>query len=159
MPKRLLHLSFLGRISYKAALEKQSLCARQIIETPVLEEAKNTLFILEHNPVYTVGLRSHDYTIEVESKLRSSGADFHRTDRGGLITFHGPGQLVAYPVMNLKYFQLGMKAYVCKLEQTIIRCCKHFDLDATTSENIGVWMGNNKLAALGSCEISVTTIL
>lgn len=60
-------------------------------------------------PVYTTGLRKGDYTPDVEAKLRQTGADFYRTNRGGLITFHGPGQLTAYPILHLRSFSPGIK--------------------------------------------------
>jgi len=64
----------------------------------------HTLLLLEHSPVFTVGIRDKEYSEDEEKRLRKLGADFYRADRGGLITFHGPGQLVAYPVMDLSAF-------------------------------------------------------
>lgn len=111
----------------------------------------NTVFIVEHDPVYTVGIRSKDYRGEIEEKLRRLGADFVRTNRGGLITFHGPGQLVAYPVLHLGSFfrDKSMRRYVCSLEKMIIDVCARFQLEAKTTEHTGVWIGDNKIAAIG----------
>jgi len=82
--------------------------------------------------------------------FRSLGVEFERTNRGGLITFHGPGQLVAYPVISLKHFRLGMKAYIGRLEDTIISACRSFSVTAETSrEHTGVWIGDSKIAAIG----------
>ena len=64
------------------------------------------VFTLANNILLT-GIRTQDYSRDDEARLRALGADFHKTNRGGLITFHGPGQLVAYPVINLKHFQIG----------------------------------------------------
>lgn len=101
--------------------------------------------------VYTVGIRTSGYTEGDESKLRSLGADFHRTNRGGLITFHGPGQLVAYPVINLGGYKKSMKWYICTLEQTVIRMCRQsYGVEARRSEDTGVWVGDNKLCAIGN---------
>lgn len=74
------------------------------------------------------------------------GAEFYRTNRGGLITFHGPGQLVAYPIINLKHFKLTMRCYVHKIEQTIIHLCRKLHLNAEVSSHTGVWIGNNKVS-------------
>ncbi|MCP6508515.1 hypothetical protein NL478_27505, partial [Klebsiella pneumoniae] len=76
------------------------------------------LIIVEHEPVYTVGIRQQDYNSVMERNLIKLGAEFKRTNRGGLITFHGPGQLVAYPILNLKYFQPSVRWYVANLETT-----------------------------------------
>src|SRR5271157_1139605 len=77
---------------------------------------------------------------------RLLGADFVRTDRGGLITFHGPGQLVAYPIINLKAFRLGMKTYICQLQKTVIGTCLKMGVTAETSpEHTGVWVKDRKI--------------
>lgn len=149
MSRRLIQVVSLGRVSYTRGLEYQNACARQLLDIAEPDDSGNTLLILEHDPVYTVGLRSRNYTPEIELKLQSLGADFHRTNRGGLITFHGPGQLIAYPVINLKHFRLGMKAYIGKLEQSVMRTCERYQLEAVTGEHTGVWIGDNKLAAIG----------
>ena len=60
--------------------------------------------------VYTMGIRRNTYSQEEEERLKKLGADFHLTDRGGLITFHGPGQLVAYPILHLRSFKMGIKS-------------------------------------------------
>lgn len=113
--------------------------------------AGNAVFVVEHDPVYTVGIRSKDYPSEVQDSLRRLGADFVRTNRGGLITFHGPGQLVAYPVLYLGSFfkDKSMRRYVCSLEKMIIDICARFQLEAKTTEHTGVWIGDNKIAAIG----------
>lgn len=73
------------------------------------------------------------------------GADFFRTNRGGLITFHGPGQLVAYPILNLKHFKPSVRWYVAEIERTVINLCKHFNLTAETSVHTGVWINDKKV--------------
>ncbi|KJH43383.1 lipoyl(octanoyl) transferase [Dictyocaulus viviparus] len=102
---------------------------------------RNFLLAMEHCPVYTVGLRSSLYSKTEENKLKKLGADFHRTSRGGLITFHGPGQLVMYPIFDLKRIGMrpvGVRRYVELLEQI-------YKVVPT-----GVWINRNrKLAALG----------
>lgn len=117
--------------------------------------ANDTLLLVEHEPVYTIGIRSKKYNEETERKLMETGADFVRTDRGGLITFHGPGQLVAYPVINLKNFKPSMKWYVCALEKTMIDTCKKFGLTANANQETGVWIEDRKVGAIGIVKIIV----
>uniref|UniRef100_A0A9J7XDQ5 lipoyl(octanoyl) transferase n=1 Tax=Cyprinus carpio carpio TaxID=630221 RepID=A0A9J7XDQ5_CYPCA len=69
--------------------------------------------------------------------------------RGGLITFHGPGQLVCYPVLNLGCFRKSVRWYVCELERTVIKTCAQFGIEASTSPDTGVWAGDNKICAIG----------
>ncbi|CAJ0600866.1 unnamed protein product [Cylicocyclus nassatus] len=116
---------------------------------------RNFLLAVEHTPVYTVGIRSKLYTEEEELKLKALGADFYRTSRGGLITFHGPGQLVIYPIFNLKHIAprpIGVKKYVEMLEQIVIDCASE-DFNVSNvgrTQHTGVWVGQTKkLAALG----------
>lgn len=81
--------------------------------------------------------------------MKTLGAEFYRTNRGGLITFHGPGQLVVYPILDLKSFNKSMKWYICKLEKTVIEVCKSFGVEAERSSDTGVWVKNNKICAIG----------
>uniref|UniRef100_T1J567 lipoyl(octanoyl) transferase n=1 Tax=Strigamia maritima TaxID=126957 RepID=T1J567_STRMM len=140
----------LGLISFNNALKIQYNIAQTHFKG--MKEKKNnssdTLLLLEHRPVYTVGIRRKEYA-ETEEKLKNLGADFVQTDRGGLITFHGPGQLVAYPIINLKGYRPSMKWYVCQLEQCVINLCKKLNITATTSPHTGVWVGEDKIAAIG----------
>ncbi|KAI6172383.1 Lipoate-protein ligase B [Aphelenchoides besseyi] len=118
---------------------------------------KHFLCLIEHSPVYTVGLRDHFYDKEKEQQLRNLGADFQRIKRGGLITFHGPGQLVAYPILNLRDLRVddrivGVKKYVCLIEEVVIRLAsENFKiLNVSRTEDPGVWVERDrKLAAIG----------
>lgn len=105
--QKLTKVLWAGRLSYQAGLNLQQSLAQSHFDN--YPNGTNSLILLEHNPVYTVGIRDKEYTKEEEAKLRGLGADFHRTNRGGLITFHGPGQLVAYPIINLRNFRTSMK--------------------------------------------------
>lgn len=138
-----------GLINYAQGLSLQRHIAQQYVETNDETQFKNVLILTEHQPVYTIGLRTKGYSTEDEQRLQQLGAQFHRTNRGGLITFHGPGQLVAYPIINLKDFKPSMRWYVCHLEKTIIDLCAKYELKAETSPDTGVWIGNNKICALG----------
>uniref|UniRef100_A0A8C5G5V0 Octanoyl-[acyl-carrier-protein]:protein N-octanoyltransferase LIPT2, mitochondrial n=1 Tax=Gouania willdenowi TaxID=441366 RepID=A0A8C5G5V0_GOUWI len=103
----------------------------------------------EHRPVYTTGLRGGAYPDTELHRLRLLGADVERSNRGGLITFHGPGQIVVYPILDLTRFRKSIRWYVSQLEFTIIALCRKFGVNATTSEHTGVWVGERKICAIG----------
>ncbi|KAK3603753.1 hypothetical protein CHS0354_023367 [Potamilus streckersoni] len=149
---RLVQVINLHRMGFMPAFDIQTQHARNLLDYVAgrtSHKSPNVLLLVEHNPVYTVGIRDKNYSKEEEIKLKSLGAEFYRTNRGGLITFHGPGQLVAYPVIHLKDFQYGVRDYVCSLEKTMIRTCGHFGLKARTTENVGTWIGDKKIGAIG----------
>lgn len=137
-----------GRLSYGVGLHLQKILSDHH-HHKCSNETANTLVLLEHDPVYTVGIRDGGYTEADERKLRSLGADFRRTNRGGLITFHGPGQLVAYPVLDLKQFRPSMRWYVHQVERMVIGVCTELGIEATTSPHTGVWVGDRKICAIG----------
>lgn len=138
-----------GRMNYRTALKLQKILATNHLKMEKSEEVHNTLVLVEHDPVYTVGIRNKGYTYNEELHLRNLGADFYRTNRGGLITYHGPGQLVAYPVINLKQFRPSMRWYVSEIENTVIEVCKEYNIVASTSPHTGVWVNDNKICAIG----------
>uniref|UniRef100_W6NSB4 Octanoyl-[acyl-carrier-protein]:protein N-octanoyltransferase LIPT2, mitochondrial n=1 Tax=Haemonchus contortus TaxID=6289 RepID=W6NSB4_HAECO len=145
----------LGKLSYAKGLEEQHKFLDLAKKAKEKDEILNFILAVEHTPVYTVGIRSKLYTEDEEIRLKALGADFYRTSRGGLITFHGPGQLVMYPVFNLKRIAprpIGVKRYVEMLEQVIINCAtEDFCISKVgRTQHTGVWVGENrKLAALG----------
>ncbi|XP_071949880.1 octanoyl-[acyl-carrier-protein]:protein N-octanoyltransferase LIPT2, mitochondrial-like [Antedon mediterranea] len=149
----------LGRIPYTKALKIQKTIQSNIKNglnqsnsVPV-----NTLLLCEHNPVYTIGIRTKDYDLNEEERLLKLGAEFLQTDRGGLITFHGPGQLVAYPILYLGDFKKSVRWYICELEKCIIETCRRFDIQSETSPHTGVWVNDKKIAAIGvQCKRFVT---
>ena len=112
-------------------------------------EGHNVILFVEHDPVYTVGIRRKGYTDDGRHRLTSLGADYIETNRGGLVTYHGPGQLVAYPIMHLKDFRLGLRQYIEKLEKTIIETCRGFGVRAGITPDTGVWVEDRKIAAIG----------
>ncbi|XP_023931854.1 putative lipoyltransferase 2, mitochondrial [Lingula anatina] len=144
----------LGRLGYLQALEIQNRLSKLRLDhmagEPVQQNPVNTLLLLEHNPVYTIGMRTKDYTLRDEDHLKALGAEFVKTNRGGLITFHGPGQLVVYPVIYLKDFKLSMREYIRKLEDTVIdMCAVAYGIEANTTKDTGIWVGEKKLCAIG----------
>lgn len=145
---RLVHVLHAGRLDYRRALQLQRAVASLVHQASSLPDAeqqrsscRNVLITTEHDPVYTIGIRTHGYDAAAECRLKTLGADFVRTNRGGLITFHGPGQLVAYPILNLKLFQPSVRWYVCHLERSIIELCRRYGLrvQTTTGWRVCLW--------------------
>ncbi|KAF9113162.1 hypothetical protein BGX27_002067 [Mortierella sp. AM989] len=119
-----------------------------------VEDASNDLLLLvEHTPTYTNGRRNrgaHAIGDEEVSRLKKLGATYVESLRGGEITFHGPGQLVAYPILDLKPIQLNVRCFVSYLEKAIIATCAELNVKAVTTENTGVWINDQKkIAAIG----------
>jgi lipoate-protein ligase B len=111
----------------------------------------DTLLLLEHRPVYTLGRSaSESNVLASEEWLRREGIERAATTRGGDVTYHGPGQLVGYPIVHLGEAGLKVLEYVDALEETLIRAAAAFGVAAgRDARNRGVWAGNDKLAALG----------
>jgi lipoate-protein ligase B len=111
----------------------------------------DTLLLLEHRPVYTLGTSaSIDHVLFNEENLASRGIDLVRTSRGGDVTYHGPGQLVGYPIVHLGELGIKVLEYLTALEEIIIKVSARYGVNAgRDSRNRGVWVGNSKLAAMG----------
>lgn len=140
-----------GRVSYCEGIRLQKEHIQKHFDSGSDSISNNVLLLLEHDPVYTVGIRRQEYSEKEAARLRALGAEFHRTDRGGLITFHGPGQLVVYPILNLKQIQSkpSVKNFVCKIEETIINLCAKFGVKGNRSPHTGVWVNDRKVCAIG----------
>lgn len=136
----------LGTIDYRRAWGLQVGLAQEVHDG----KQPNTLLLLEHPHVYTKGRLSKDeHLLLTPTQLAQQGVDLVETDRGGQITYHGPGQLVAYPVVNLRDWGGPLK-YVRTLEQIIIRSLASFGIAAGLVEGLtGVWVGERKIAAIG----------
>lgn len=111
----------------------------------------DTLVFVEHEPVYTLGRSAKDaHVLLREDELAARGIDLVRIGRGGDVTYHGPGQLVGYPIIKLAALGVGAVGYVTGLEQCLIRVLADFGIAAGTDPiNRGVWVGANKIAAIG----------
>uniref|UniRef100_A0A3B5B6N9 Octanoyl-[acyl-carrier-protein]:protein N-octanoyltransferase LIPT2, mitochondrial n=1 Tax=Stegastes partitus TaxID=144197 RepID=A0A3B5B6N9_9TELE len=142
--KSKLNVVRLGLLSYQEALRLQQVYVNRHRSGPA-----HALLLCQHQPVYTTGIRNKPYPEPLLDRLRLLGADVHRTNRGGLITFHGPGQLVCYPVLHLGSFKKSVRWYVGQLEKTVIGLCSSFGVEASTSPHTGVWVGDNKICAIG----------
>ncbi len=121
-----------------------------LVETVHDGAQPNTLLLLEHPHVYTRGrLSQPGHLLNDEAALAAAGISVHDTDRGGQITYHGPGQLVGYPILNLRDWG-GPLEYVRTLEQIIIATLADFGIDAHTETGLtGVWTASGKIAAIG----------
>lgn len=111
-----------------------------------------TIITAQFNPVYTCGRRElGSVTPEQQDFLRADGrAEFHEALRGGQTTFHGPGQLTAYPILDLKRHGLSPRCWVHLLEDTVMKTCKHYNIDTRRTENPGVWVDEDrKICAVG----------
>ena len=137
----------IGSIDYPAALELQ----RDLHDKVANDELPAVLLLLQHPHVYTLGRRGNETDILVSADaLRQLDADVYHTDRGGEATYHGPGQLVGYPILNLRAAGLGPLAYVRALERVIISTLAELGIDSTADDKpTGVWVNDAKIAALG----------
>ena len=115
------------------------------------------LLIVEHNPVYTLGKSGKlENMLVSEEYLRSIGAEFYRIERGGDVTFHGPGQIVGYPILDLEKLGIGLRQYIDSLEQAIIEVCAEWGVEAGRIEGAsGVWIDAETPRARKICAIGV----
>lgn len=139
----------LGKIDYAEALaiqEKQLFLRQQ-------GRVQDTLILLEHPPVLTIGRRGSSSNILFPKQaLESKGVSIYEVSRGGDVTYHGPGQIVGYPIMDLNNFGKDIKNFVYKIEEVFIRLLKNeYSIEANRDENkyTGVWVGNEKITAIG----------
>jgi lipoate-protein ligase B len=146
MPKPECHIYRLGTVNYRRAWDLQVRLAQAVHDG----EQPNALLLLEHPHVYTLGRLSRpEHILLTPAELAERGIDVVETDRGGQITYHGPGQLVGYPVVNLREWGGPLK-YVRTLEQIIIKSLADFGIEAGLVEGLtGVWVGDAKIAAIG----------
>ena len=138
---------WLGTVEYLHARELQDNLVNRVHDG----KSPNTLLLLEHPHVYTRGRLSRDeHLLTPNDELHALGVPIHETDRGGQITYHGPGQLVGYPIINLRQLGIGPLQYVRALEQVIIDTLSDFDIPAHTEPGLtGVWTTGGKIAAIG----------
>jgi lipoyl(octanoyl) transferase len=139
----------LGTIGYQAALDLQA----QLVERRKQGLIPDQLLLLEHPPVITLGVRTRNdrsHVLESEAALAAKGVGLFETGRGGDVTYHGPGQLVGYPIVDLKPDRCDVHRYVRDLEEVLIRAVDAFGVRAGRIEGLtGIWVGDQKLAAIG----------
>jgi|TARA_B110000438_G_scaffold300478_1_gene352962 lipoate-protein ligase B len=142
-----LEIQHWGTVPYPEALERQ----RALVEKRKSGVIPDQLILLEHPAVYTIGARkdAEKHLIWSTVKAADSGIDIVSTNRGGDITYHGPGQLVVYPIIDLSE-KRDLHAYLRNLEEVLIRILGRFDLEGARREGLtGIWCEHRKIAALG----------
>lgn len=134
-----------GLVPYKLAWETQRSLVKKRLEDPNLEDI---LLLLEHPPVYTLGTGSSLEFLKFD--LITTPYEVHRTERGGEVTYHCPGQLVGYPIFNLRYYQQDLHWYLRQLEEVIIKVLQQYGLKGERVSGLtGVWVEGYKVAAIG----------
>jgi lipoyl(octanoyl) transferase len=137
----------LGRLGYGRALEVQ----QDLIARRKRGEICDQLLLLEHPHVITLGRNGHMENLLASGEiLDRAGISFYPTDRGGDVTYHGPGQLVGYPILDLREWKRDVGAYVRGVEQVIIETLADFGIEVGRIPKLtGVWVGDRKIAAIG----------
>ena len=144
----LLNVVLLGKYEYGKALEIQY----ELLGKRQRGEIEDTLILVEHDPVITLGKNAERLNVRATAKqLEESGISIYNTDRGGDVTYHGYGQIVGYPIINLKSKDMGIKNFVRTLEELFIRMLKEkHGIDAGRDEHhAGVWVNDDKIVAIG----------
>ncbi|MFO8080698.1 MAG: lipoyl(octanoyl) transferase LipB [Armatimonadota bacterium] len=144
---RLLRVTDLGRMGHAEAERLQE----RLVETRRAGRVPDTLLLVEHDPVVTIGSAVEEGAAEVSAQLlESAGAEMRQVSRGGRATFHGPGQIVGYPILDLRQHRRDLHWYLRSLEQVIIDALGDFGLDAGREDGLtGVWAGGRKIASIG----------
>jgi lipoyl(octanoyl) transferase len=164
--KRNVHLKDLGLIGYHEAFIMQSIIFNDIVNkkievrdtSSIEDELTNHFLLCEHPHVITLGKSGDQGNLLFnEALLRSRGVEFFRTNRGGDITYHGPGQIVGYPILDLEQFHLTIHEYVFSLEEIIITTLKHFGFESGRLKGMtGVWLEpDHPVKARKICAIGV----
>jgi len=126
---------------------------RSLVEDRRAGRVDDLLLLLEHPHVLTLGVRGdggRSHILVTDAALESRGVEVHETGRGGDITYHGPGQIVGYPIIDLKPDRCDVHRYVRDIEEVLIRTAADYGVDAGRVEGLtGVWVGRDKLAAIG----------
>jgi lipoyl(octanoyl) transferase len=137
----------LGRVGYASAFALQ----QQLVEQRKRGEIADQLLFVEHPHVLTMGRNGHqENVLAAPGLLERAGIEFHETDRGGDVTYHGPGQIVGYPIFDLREWKRDVMAYVRGLEQVLIDTLGEFGIAAErVAGATGVWTPRGKVAAIG----------
>ncbi|MCH2447150.1 MAG: lipoyl(octanoyl) transferase LipB [Candidatus Marinimicrobia bacterium] len=143
MNEKTLDVVCLGRRKYDEVWEKQ----KELVDQRRFEAVPDTLILVEHDPVYTLGKNSNeDHLLQ----SRDKHVPVYQIERGGDVTFHGPGQLVGYPILDLHHHRLSVSWYMRTLEEILIQTLGQFGIESQRREGLtGVWVREEKIAALG----------
>lgn len=147
--RRVCRWSFLGSLAYRDADRLQ----RSLREGVRTDSGTDFLVLLEHPPVYTLGRNAEPADVLAERAwLSNRGVEICESDRGGKVTYHGPGQLVGYPIVDLSPDRRDLRRYVGDLLEVLVRTLEDLEVDAEprgAGDEIGVWAGSRKIASLG----------
>ena len=147
--RRTLRTGFLGRVPYAGAAALQL----QLRDALLRRDRREHLLLLEHPSVFTLGRNADPTDVVADSGwLDRRGVEVHESDRGGQATYHGPGQLVGYPIVDLKPDRRDVRRYVRDLEEVLIRTLADYGVagePALSPRPVGVWVGERKIASLG----------
>lgn len=138
----------LGLVPYGEALELQ----KALVEERRAGRLPDLLLLLQHPPVITLGVRrdSRSHVTASEAQLAMRGIEVHETGRGGDVTYHGPGQVVGYPILDLRPDRCDVHRYVRDLEEVMIRVCADYGIAAHRVQGLsGAWVGTEKIGAIG----------
>ncbi|HEU5257299.1 MAG TPA: lipoyl(octanoyl) transferase LipB [Vicinamibacterales bacterium] len=145
---RTLDVRRLGFVPYGEALDLQ----KALVEERRAGNVPDLLLLLQHPPVITLGVRrdSRSHVIASDGQLAMHGIDVHEAGRGGDVTYHGPGQIVGYPILDLRPDRCDVHRYVRDLEEVMIRVCADYGVTAHRVDGLtGAWVGTAKIGAIG----------
>jgi len=153
----------LGLSEYKKTWEYQEMLMQRVIDQKMARktdpnlESDNYLLFVEHPHVYTLGKSGDEQNLLLNYiQLQAHDATFFHTDRGGDITYHGPGQLVGYPIFDLENFEIGLRKYIFLMEEAIIKTIAEYGLTGSRDEKAtGVWLDAGTPLARKICAIGV----
>jgi lipoate-protein ligase B len=145
--KRRGYLVDIDLIEYRTAWDFQ----RELIAAKIKSDLPDILILLEHNPVITLGRRGNRQHIRASPEaLIAEGINIYHVERGGEVTYHGPGQIVGYPIMNLGNWRRDVSWYIFSLEEVLIRTLGDFGIEGTRNRlNRGVWVADRKIGSIG----------
>lgn len=139
---------YIGLVPYGEAHDLQ----KELVEKRKADEIPDTFLLLQHPHVITLGRAADRTNILADEATRARlGVELHETGRGGDVTYHGPGQLIGYPIIKLLPGRQDIRRYVRDIQEVLIRTARDFGVEAEPrgGEHVGIWVGNDKLAAIG----------
>jgi lipoyl(octanoyl) transferase len=146
---RNLRVLYLGQVPYSATAERQE----KLRDKVKAGSGEEHLLLLEHDPVFTLGRNAKEEDVVADAEwLNRHGIDVQTSNRGGQVTYHGPGQLVGYPIIDLDPDRRDVRLYVRDLQEVLLRTLADWGIEARRREGaayIGIWVGDRKIASLG----------